>query len=67
MKVIKEGHFENKMTVRCNGCEAELEITSDDLTRFTKSQDCYYECPCCGLGHWVERNNLPIGVSKALK
>ena len=70
MKVIKKGHFEDRMRVICPHCEAVLEITSQDVKCVqTASRKLWgYLCPCCDHtncfdGLW----QLTIGVSLNVK
>ena len=72
MKVIQEGHFEDKMRVVCTGCEAVLEITSQDLNSI-RSQlsiwpDYYYTCPCCNKQTTVKETvAFTIGIQRAIE
>jgi len=48
MKIIKEGISDRNIAMRvcCKGCEAELEINSNDVVK----EDCrryFTTCPCC--------------------
>lgn len=68
MKVIQEGHFEDKMRVVCSACEAILEITSQDITPI-RSQlsiwpDYYYTCPCCNK---ESTTAFTIGIRRAIE
>lgn len=65
MKIIKQGHDEDRMQMVCNSCEAVLEITSDDLAR-EPSLDSnwgiyHYKCPCCGTEKYLEKYEMARG------
>ena len=72
MKVIQEGHFEDKMRVVCNNCEAILEITSQDISTLGSSlsvwPDYYYTCPCCKKTSVAkELTSFTIGIRRAIE
>lgn len=72
MKVIKEGHWEDKMQVRCPACEAILEITSEDI-HWEKSSESiwgihFYNCGYCNKKNYIrETSELTLGVSLNVK
>lgn len=71
MKIIKQGHEEDRMQVICPKCEAVLEITSDDIYHESTSETIwgidYYTCPCCNSKRVLEKHEMTIGVSVSLR
>ena len=72
MKVIQEGHFEDKMRVVCTGCEAVLEITSQDITPIITQLSIwpyyYYTCPCCNKQTSLkDKTDFTIGIQRAIE
>lgn len=71
MKTIKEGHFEDKMHVKCSGCEAEYELTSKDIKWMKTSESIwgthYYDCPKCKRRRYLESSEMTRGVAENLK
>ncbi len=70
MKIIKQGHDEDRMQVVCQSCEAVLEISSADI-RHEKSLDSvwgmyFYECPCCNATRYLKRYEMTRGVETNL-
>ena len=71
MKIIRQGHFEDKMQVVCTNCEAILEITSEDLSptksAFSIWPNYSYTCPCCKKTHTVEElTSFTVGIQEAI-
>ena len=70
MKIIKQGHDENRMRVVCQNCEAVLEITSADICH-EPSLDSVFgryfcKCPCCNSTKHLERCEMTRGVERGL-
>ena len=71
MKLIQAGHFEDKMRIVCQNCEAVFEITSEDIrpvkTVFSIWPDYSYTCPCCKKDHQVnDITHFTTGIQRAL-
>ncbi len=72
MKIIEEGHLDDRMQIRCPACEAKLEITSEDII-WEKSLESiwgihYYICGYCENKNYVhETSELTRGVRLNLK
>ena len=70
MKLIQEGHFEDKMRVVCTSCEAIFEITSKDVTATKTSLSVWssysFNCPCCKHKFLKDRSELTLGLAIAL-
>lgn len=66
MKIIKKGHNEDRMHVRCKRCEAELEISSGDVKKRPTYKSVWGElfitCPCCNTDIVIEEHELTYGV-----
>lgn len=70
MKIIKEGHFEDKMHVKCPNCEAELEISSEDIKKVRTERTVWgrllYTCAYCESENYLDDDvKLTIGVRRA--
>ena len=71
MKVIKQGHDEDRMQVVCQNCEAVLEITSADIHHEPSPTSVwgkyFYKCPCCNATRHMERCEMTRGVELNLR
>jgi len=66
MKIIKQGHDENRMQAVCQNCEAILEITAADIHHEETLESTwgryFYECPCCGATRYLKPYEMTRGV-----
>ena len=66
MKIIKQGHDEDRMRVERQNCEAVLEITSEDIHHEPSPDSAFgryfYKCPCCNATRYLKRYEMTRGV-----
>ena len=66
MKIIKQGHKDDRMEVVCANCEAVLEITSADVFHERSSDSVwgkyFIKCPCCETKKQLERCDMTFGL-----